>query len=126
MVELALFGMFKLGYRQATLRGCVSAVKACALLGWLPELKWDRLWRITKAPLDAEVHRPYGGADVLQLIAEACSSELDWIIYAACVLSFCSLARVGEILSTRRSGVGKSHFSFWGLKRGERWLSRQL
>ena len=79
VAELALFGMFKLGYRQATLRGCVSAVKACVLLGWLPELKWDRLWRITKAPVDAEVHRPYGGADVLQLIAEACSSEQDWI-----------------------------------------------
>ena len=76
--------------------------------------------------MDAEVHRPYGGADVLQLIAEACSSELDWIIYAACVLSFRSLARVGEISSTKRSGVGKSDFSFWGLKRGERWVSRQL
>ena len=36
VVELALFGIFQLGYRQATLRGCISAVKACALLGWLP------------------------------------------------------------------------------------------
>ena len=125
-VELAMFGMFKLGFRHATLRGCVSEVKACVYLGWLLELKWKRLWRLTKAPVDAEVQRPYGGADVLQLIAEACSSEMDWVIYAACVLSFCSLARVGEISLTRRLGVGRSHFSFWRPKLGERWVSRQL
>ena len=118
VVELALFQMFKMGFRKATLRGCVSAVKACVVLGWLPELNWTRLWRITKAPVDSEVHRPYGGPDVLQIIAEACASVEDWITYAGCVLSFSSLSRVGEVSSARRNGVGKSHFSFWGLKRG--------
>ena len=33
VVELALFQMFKMGFRKATLRGCVSAVKACVVLG---------------------------------------------------------------------------------------------
>ena len=126
VVELALFQMFKMGFRKATLRGCVSAVKACVVLGWLPELNWTRLWRITKAPVDSEVHRPYGGPDVLQIIAEACTSVEDWITYAGCVLSFSSLSRVGEVSSARRNGVGKSYFSFWGLKRGERWVTRQL
>ena len=123
---MALFQMLKMGYRKATLRGCVSAVKACVVMGWLPELQWARLWRFTKAPMDPEAHRPYGGPDVLQIVAEACSSVSDWITYAGCVLSFSSLTRVGEVSSARMDGVGKSHYSFRGLKRGERWVTRQL
>ena len=32
------------------------------------------------------------------------------MVYAGCVLSFSSLAHVGEVSSTRRSGVGISYF----------------
>ena len=32
VVELVLLGMFKQGFHRATLRGCVSAIKACSLL----------------------------------------------------------------------------------------------
>ena len=39
--------------------------------GCLPNLQYDRLWRIMTAPLDAEVHCPYGGPEFLQLNAEA-------------------------------------------------------
>ena len=45
------------------------------------------------------------------------------MVYTACVLSFSSLARVGEVCSARRSGVGKSHFWYWGLKRNARWVT---
>ena len=31
VVDLALFAMYKSGYRKATLRGCVSAVRACVI-----------------------------------------------------------------------------------------------
>ena len=84
-------------------------------MGWLPELQWARLWRFTKVPVDPEAHGPYGGRDVLQIVAEACFSVSDWITCAGCVLSFSSLATVGEVFSARRDGVGKSYYSFWGL-----------
>ena len=67
MVEMAIFQMLNMGYRKATLRGCVSVVKACVVMGWLPELRWARLWRFTKAPVDPEAHQSFGGQDVLQI-----------------------------------------------------------
>ena len=78
---------------------------------------------VSRRPLcmDAEVHRPNGGPEDLQLIAEACSANADWVVYVPCVLSFPLLARVGEVCSARRSRVENCHFSHCGLKRNERW-----
>ena len=95
-------------------------------LGMASQSPMGPLWCITKALVAAEVQRPYRGPEVPQLIAEACSTEAERVVYTACLLLFPSLARVGEVSSARRSGVGKSHFSYGGLKRNERWVTRHV
>ena len=102
VVEMALFQVLKMGYRKATLRGCVSAVKARVVIGWLPELQSAQLWRFSKAPMDPEAHRPHGGPDVLQIVAEACSSVSDLITLGVSSLSL-HWPELGK--SLRRAGT---------------------
>ena len=112
--------LLKSGYRRATLRGAVSALKAVGLLGWIPELGWDRLWRPAKAPLATKGERAYARPHVLQTMTEACSTPTDLCIFAAAAISFASLTRVGESASIRYSGLRSGAVSYWGIKRDER------
>ena len=107
LAEKVLLSMFAQGQKAAAARGCISALKAVATLGWIPPLQWDRLWRISKAAVDSPGQRQFGGPDLLQLMAESCSRVGEWKIYAAAVLSFATLCRVGEISSLRRSNISK-------------------
>ena len=126
MAEEVLLLLFKSGYRPATLRGAVSALKAVHLLGWIPDLGWHRLWRLAKAPVATKGERAYAGPHVLQVMAEACSTPADWSVFAAATISFACLARVGEVASIRRSGLRSGSVSYWGVKRDERWVSRDV
>ena len=91
LAEKALLSMFAQGQKAAAARGCISALKAVATLGWIPPLQWDRLWRISKAAVDSPGQRQFGGPDLLQLMAESCFRVGEWKIYAAAVLSFATL-----------------------------------
>ena len=126
VAEEVLLLLFKSGYRPATLRGAVSAVKAVHLLGWIPDLGWHRLWRLARAPVATKGERAYAGPHVLQVMAEACSTPADWSVFAAAAISFACLARVGEVASIRRSGLRSGSVSYWGIKRDERWVSRDV
>ena len=61
LAEKVLLSMFAQGQQAAAARGCISALKAVATLGWIPPLQWDRLWRISKAAVDSTGHRQFGG-----------------------------------------------------------------
>ena len=126
MGEEVLLLLFKWGYRPAILRGAVSALKAVRLLGWIPDLGWDRLWRLVKAPVATKGERGYGGPHVVQTMAEACSTPTDWSIFAAAAISSACLTRVGEIASIRRLGLRSGSVRYWGIKRDERWVSRDV
>ena len=91
LAEKVLLSMFAQGQKAAAARGCISALKAVATLGWIPPLQWDRLWRISKAAVYSPGQRQFGGPDLLQLMAESCSRVGEWKIYAAAVLSFATL-----------------------------------
>ena len=97
LAEKVLLSMFAHGQKAAAARGCISALKAVATLGWTPPLQWDKLWRISKAAVDSPGQRQLGGPDLVQLMAESCSRVGEWRIYAAAVLSFATLCGVGEI-----------------------------
>ena len=86
----------------------------------------DRLWRIFKAPVGSPGRRQLGGPDLLQLMAESCSGVGECKIYAAAVLSFATLCRVGEILSLRRSNVSKVGITYQGIKRDHRQITRRV
>ena len=62
-----------------------------------------------------------GGPD-LQLMAESCSRVGEWKIYAAAVLSFATLCRVGKISSLRRSNISKVGITYQGIKRDHRQI----
>ena len=126
LAESILLLLFRSGYQPATLRGAVSALHAVWVMGWIPPLRWERLWRLARAPVATPGDRPYAGPHVLQVMAEACQTPEDWAVFAAAVLSFSSLTRVGEIASVRRSGLRGKAVAFWGLKRDSRWVSRDL
>ena len=126
LAESILLLLFLSGYRPATLRGAVSALHAVLVMGWIPPLRWERLWRLARAPVATPGDRPYAGPHCLQVMAEACQTPEDWAVFAAAVLSFSSLTRVGEIASVRRSGLRGKAVAFWGLKRDSRWVSRDL
>ena len=85
MAEKVPLSMFAQGQKAAAARGCISALKAVATLGWIPPLQWDRLWRISKAAVDSPGQRQLGGPDLLQLMAESCSRAREWKVYAAAV-----------------------------------------
>ena len=97
-----------------------------ATLGWIPPLQWERLWRISKAAVDSLGQRQFGGPDLLQLMAESCSRAGEWKIYAAAVLSFATLCRVGEISSLRRLNISKVGITYQGIKRDHRQITRRL
>ena len=59
-------------------------------------------------------------------MGEACSRVEDWKIYAAAVLSFATLCRVGEISSLRRSNISKMGITFQGIKRNQHQVTRRL
>ena len=126
LAESILLLLFRSGYRPATLRGAVSALHAVWVMGWIPPLRWERLWRLARALVATPGDRRYAGPHVLQVMAEACQTPEDWAVFAAAVLSFSSLTRVGEIASVRRSGLRGKAVAFWGLKRDSRWVSRDL
>ena len=125
LAEKVLLSMFAQGQKAAAATGCISALKAVATLGWIPPLQWDRLWRISKAAVDSPGQRQFGGPDLLQLMAESCSRVGEWKIYAAAVLSFATLCRVGEI-SLRRSNISKVGITYQGIKRDHRQITRRL
>ena len=120
LAEKVLLSMFAQGQKAAAARGYISALKAVATLGWIPPLQWDRLWRLSKAAVDSLGERPFGGPDLLQLMVESCTREGEWKIYAAAVLSFATLCRVGEISSLRRSNISKVGIAYQGIKRDQR------
>ena len=51
---------------------------------------------------------------------------MDWAIYAAVVVPFTSRARVREVASVRRSGLRSDLVSYCGVKRDERWVTREF
>ena len=53
LAEKVLLSMFAQGQKAAAARGCISALKVVATLGWIPPSQWDRLWRISKAAVDS-------------------------------------------------------------------------
>ena len=120
VAEEVLLLLFKSGYRPTTLRGAVSALKAVRLLGWIPDLGWDRLWRLAKAPVATKGERAYAGPHVLQTMAVACCTPYEWSVFAAAAISFACLTRVGGIASIRRSRLRSGLVSYWGLKRDAR------
>ena len=126
LAEKVVLSMFAQGQKAAAARGCISALKAVATLGWIPPLQWDRLWRISKAAVDSPGQRQFGGPDLLQLMAESCSRVGEWKIYAAAVLSFATLCRVGERWSLRRSNISKVGITYQGIKRDHRRITRRL
>ena len=126
LAEKVLLSMFAQGQKAAAARGCISALKAVATLGWIPPLQRDRLWRISKAAVDSPGQRQSGGPDLLQLMAESCSRVGEWKIYAAAVLSFATLCRVGEISSLRRSNISKVGITYQGIKRDHHQITRRL
>ena len=126
LAEKVLLSMFAQGQKAAAARGCISALKAVATLGWIPPLQWDRLWRISKAAVDSPGQRQFGGPDLLQLMAESCSRAGEWKVYAAVVLSFATLGRVGELSSLRRSNISKVGITYQGIKRDHRQITQRL
>ena len=73
-----------------------------------------------KAAVDSPGQRQLGGPDLLRLMAESCSGAGEWKVYAAAVLSFATLCRVGEISSLRRSNISKVGITYQGVKRDHR------
>ena len=126
LAEKVLLSMFAQGQKASVARGCISARKAVATLGWIPPLQWDRLWRLSKAAVDSPGQRQFGGPNLLQLMAESCSGLGEWKIYAAAVLSFATLCRVGEISSLRRPNISKVGVTYQGIKRDHRQITRRL
>ena len=126
LAEKVLLSMFAQGQKSAVARGCISALKAVATLGWIPPLHWDRLWRLSKAAVDSLGQRQFGGPDLLQLMAESCSRVGEWKIHAAAVLSVAMLCSVGEISSLRRSNISKVWITYQGFKRDHRQIMRRL
>ena len=126
LAEKVVLSMFAQGQKAAAARGCISALKAVATLGWIPPLQWDRLWRISKAAVASPGQRQFGGPDLLQLMAESCSRVGEWKVYAAAVLSFDTLCRVGEISSLRRSNISKVGITYQEIKRDHRQITRRL
>ena len=126
LAEKVLLSMFAQGEKSAAARGCISALKAVATLGWIPPLQWDRLWRLSKAAVDSPGQQQFWGPDLLQLMAESCSTVGEWKIYAAAVLSFATLCRVGEISSLRRSNISKVGITYQGIKRYHCQITRRL
>ena len=126
LAEKVLLSMFAHGQKAAAARGCMSALKAVATLGWNPPLQWDRLWRISKAAADSPGQRQFGGPDLLQPMAESCSRAGEWKVYAAAVLSFATLCRVRVISSPRRSNISKVGITYQGIKRDHRQITRRL
>ena len=59
-------------------------------------------------------------------MAESCSRAGEWKVYAAVVLSFATLCRVGEISSLRRSNISKVGITYQGIKRDHRQITRRL
>ena len=78
LAEKVLLSMFAQGQKAAATRGCISALKAVATLGWIPPLQWDRLWRLSKAAVNSPGQRQFGGPDLLQLMAESCTRVGEW------------------------------------------------
>ena len=76
--------------------------------------------------MDSPGQRQFGGPDLLQLMAESCSRVGEWKVYAAAVLSFATLCRVGEISSLRRSNISKVGITYQGIKRDHRQITRRL
>ena len=98
--------LFKFGYRPATLRGAVSDLKAVRLLGWIPDLGWDRLWHLAKALVATKGERAYAGPHVVQTMVEPCSTPTDWSIFAVAAISFVppSAAQVCVLVRSRTGG----------------------
>ena len=126
LAEKVLLSMFAQGQKAAAARGRISALKAVATLGWIPPLQWDRLWRIFKAAVDYPGQRQLGGPDLLQLLADSCCRVGEWKIYAAAVLSFATLCRVGEISSLRSSNISKVGITYQGMKRDHHQITKRL
>ena len=126
LAEKVLLPMFAQGQKAAATRGCISALKAVATLGWIPPLQWDRLWRFSKAAVDSPGKRQFAGPDLLRLMAESCSRVGDWKVCAAAVLSFATLCRVGEISLLRRSNISMVGITYQGIKRDHRQITRRL
>ena len=95
-------------------------------MGWIPDLNWARLWRLAKALINGDFHMPFGSAVLLYAIGGACESVHDEVCYAERVLSFSTLTRVNDVAFARQWGVNKSSFSFSGLTKCERRVTRQL
>ena len=125
LAEKVLLSMFAQGQKAAAATGRISALKAVATLGWIPPLHWDRLWRISKAAVDYPGQRQFGGPNLLRLIAESCSRAGEWKLYAAAVLSFATLCRLGEISSLRRSNIFKVGITYQGIKRDHHQITRR-
>ena len=91
-----------------------------------PDLGWDRLWRLAKAPAATKGERACAGPHVLQNMAEACSTPTDWSVFVAAAISFACLTRVWEIAYMRRSRLRSGSVSYSGIKRDEWWVSRYV
>ena len=126
LAEKVLLSMFAQGQKAGAARGCFSALKTVATLGWIPQLWWDRLWRLSKASVDSPGNRQFGGPNLPQLMGEACSGVGEWKVNAAAVLSFATLCRVGDISSLQRSNISKTGITFQGIKRDQCQVTRRV
>ena len=124
LAEKVPLSVFAQGHKAAAARGCISALKAVATLGWIPPLQWDRLWRLSKAAVDSPGQ--FGGPDLLPLMAESCTRVGKWTIYATAVLSLATLCRVGEISLLRRSNFSKVGITYQGIRCDHRQITRRL
>ena len=112
LAESILLLLFRSGYRPATLRGAVSALHAVWVMGWIPPLRWERLWRLAGAPVATPGDRPYAGPHVLQVMAEACQTRRTGLS-----------SPPPSSPSAASPAWGKSRLSGAPACRGRRWLS---
>ena len=97
--------------------------------GWIPQLRWDRLWRLSKASVDSPGDRQFAARDLLHSWlkpAPGWGNPQEWKIYAAAVLSSTALCTVGDISSLRRSNISKAGITFQGVKPDQREVTHRL
>ena len=91
LAEKVVHHMFSTSFTLGILWDRVTALKVCATMGWVPNLNWERLWRMAQAPLDSAKNRPegpeFGGLDVLQFMGSCSLKVGDWKVYVEVVLS---------------------------------------
>ena len=111
----------------ATMRAVINAVWAMETLRLMPRSVEDKYWKMARAA-QAKLgdHQPYGGAHVLEWMAEHAHTHEDWKVVGCAMLSYVFLWRVGESVLWTPKHTDIRGRTFWSIKRSKRLVYRPL